>query len=297
MKRIIAADVGGTHVRVGVVDKDFALYDFEMIGTADMAKSGNFIDSFTSFLDSYSEGKGVDGFSVGFPSTIDKARRTLLSTPNIAGLNQVPIADILEQRLKKPICIEKDVNNLLLSDIERLSIDAGAVTLGFYIGTGLGNAIFLGDRPFHGAHGAAGELGHIPVHGKSEICNCGNIGCSENYASGKGLSRIRDEYFPETPLKDIFVKHGDENKITGFIEGLSQIIASEINILDPEFVIIGGGIAQMSGFPHKKLQNAIYEHARKPYPACGVIVYNSPGDQSSGVIGAGINGFRLLKNC
>jgi allose kinase len=265
-----------------------------MISTADVSRSGNFIDSFTSFLESYSEGKRADGFSVGFPSTIDKARRTLLSTPNVVGLDQVPVADILEQRLKKPVYIEKDVNNLLTSDIEQLSVDAGAVTLGFYIGTGLGNAIFLGGRPFHGAHGAAGELGHIPVHGKSEICNCGNIGCSENYVSGKGLNRIRDEYFPDTPLKDIFVKHGDESKITGFIEDLSRIIASEINILDPEFVIIGGGIAQMSGFPFKMLQNAVYEHVRKPYPACGVIVYNSPGDQSSGVIGAGINGLRSL---
>jgi allose kinase len=296
MKHIIAADVGGTYVRVGVVDQNYTLHDFKMTGTADMSKSGNFSDSISSYLKSYSEGKNVDGFSIGFPSIIDKARCTLLSTPNIPGLNQVPIVDILERRLKKPVCIEKDVNNLLISDIEQLSIDAGAITLGFYIGTGLGNAIFLGGRPFYGAHGATGEMGHIPMRGKNEVCNCGNIGCSENYASGKGLNRIRDEYFPDTPLKDIFVKHGKNSKIAEFIDDLSLIMASEINILDPEFVIIGGGIVQMSGFPYKKLQNAIYGHMRKPYPACGITIYNSLGNQSSGVVGAGITWFKSLGN-
>jgi allose kinase len=296
MKHIIAADVGGTYVRVGVVDQNYTAHNFEITRTADMSRSGNFIDSFSSFLESYSEGKSVDGFSIGFPSTIDKARHILLSTPNIPGLNQVPIADILERRLKKPVCIEKDVNNLLTSDIEQLSIDAGDVTLGFYIGTGLGNAIFLEGRPFYGAHGATGEMGHIPMRGKNDICNCGNIGCSENYVSGKGLRLIRDKYFPHTPLKDIFVKHGENSKIVEFIEDLSLIMASEINILDPKFVIIGGGIVRMSRFPYKKLQNAIYSHIRKPYPACGVTVYNSQGNQSSGVVGAGITGFKSLRN-
>ena len=294
MRHIIAADVGGTNIRVGVVDEHFALHDFQMVSTADMCASGSFINSFTSFLESYARDKNADGFSIGFPSTIDKGRRILLSTPNIPGLNQIPIADILEHHLKKPVCIEKDVNNLLISDMERLSIDSNSISLGFYIGTGLGNALFLGGRPYYGTHGAAGELGHIPMRGKTELCTCGNRGCSENYASGKGLHRIHHEHFPQTSLDDLFIKHGTDNTIIEFIDDLALIIASEINILDPEFVIIGGGIAQMNGFPYKSLQNGIYKYTRKPYPACGVIVYNSPGDQSSGVAGAGITGFKSL---
>ena len=293
MKKIIGVDVGGTHVRCGLVDESGALTAFEVKATANFMQQGGFLVNFADYLANFAQNHQNIGVSVGFPSTIDKQRRVLLSTPNIAGMDNVPAADILESCIKGLVLIDKDVNHLLICDMARFNLSSNLDILGFYIGTGLGNAVYLNGKLLYGANGAAGELGHIPFKGAKERCNCGNIGCSEIYASGKALQNIKDRYFPDTSLQDIFVRHTHHESIIEFMDNLAVTIAAEVNILDPDCIIIGGGVAQMKSFPFKILKERILGYARKPYPANSLIVYHSTGDQTDGVVGAAINGFRI----
>ena len=101
---ILGMDIGGTNVRAGLVDKEHNLYHFRIINTQSMRDGVNnksFVENLTDRIEAYigafEDRFEVVGISVGFPSTIDKTRRVVLSTPNIAGLNNVPIADILEK--------------------------------------------------------------------------------------------------------------------------------------------------------------------------------------------------------
>ena len=165
MSKIIGVDIGGTHVRAGLVDDSGSVLAFEMIPTGDLIKQGAFVEEFVCFLAEFMSKHQCMGLSVGFPSTIDKNRKVLLSTPNIPGIDGVPIVDILEKRLNCHVWLDKDVNHLLVYDINKLNLSSDKIILGFYIGTGLGNAIFLNGELLHGAHGAASELGIYRLRG------------------------------------------------------------------------------------------------------------------------------------
>ena len=99
---------------------------------------------------------GVCGVSLGFPSTIDRTRRHVLSTPNIPGLNDISVADFLEEKLQIPVFLERDVNLLLLHDLDRFGLLGEKTVIGIYFGTGIGNGIYINGRLLYGRNGVAG---------------------------------------------------------------------------------------------------------------------------------------------
>ena len=151
---IIGVDVGGTHTRIGLVDRTGLIVDFDIVSTVSMQEGGDFCDHFCSVLEEYLSRKReacpeakLCGISLGFPSTIDKDRRMLLSTPNISNMNNIPIVDAVSEKIQLPVFLEKDVNMLISYDINYFHIPDDCSAIACYFGTGLGNAIYLkGDR-------------------------------------------------------------------------------------------------------------------------------------------------------
>jgi allose kinase len=237
----------------------------------------------------------IRAISMGFPSTISSDRSTLLSTPNIEGLDNIPIVTVCEKVFHIPVFINRDVNMLLYHDINYFNIPRDEIILGFYIGTGLGNAIYINNEILLGKNGVAGELGHIPILGSKKKCSCGNEGCIEAIAAGRYLEELCQTKFEGTSIKDIYIKHGESEEIREQVEYLSIPIATEINIFDPHYIILGGGILQMEGFPMELLKEYIIKHSRKPYPAEGLTILYALTGQENGIIGAGIYGFRMLE--
>ena len=295
---ILSMDIGGTNVRAGLVDKERNLYHFRIINTQSMRDGVNnksFVDNLTDRIEAYigafEDRFEVVGISVGFPSTIDKTRRIVLSTPNIDGLDNVPIADILEKRLGIPAYVNRDVNMLFYRDLHQFHIGSDCIALGCYIGTGFGNAIYVKGEILLGKNGVAGELGHIPMLGLNAQCGCGNCSCIETRASGRYLEALVAKEFPDVSIGKVFTKYASHPRIEEFIEYLSLPIATEINIFDPDYVVLGGGILQMEDFPIDTLEKYIVRHSRKPYPAENLVLLYSEMAQENGVIGAGIYGF------
>ncbi|MFA9465241.1 MAG: allose kinase [Velocimicrobium sp.] len=294
---ILGIDVGGTNIRAGLVDQTFQLSEFVIESSNQIMDENHAIDKLVCFVEKYLENyrkeKNVVGISIGFPSTIDKSRKKVLSTPNIKGLNNVEVVDALEKKLGIKTYIDKDVNMLMLFDMFKGSIPDVGVTLGFYLGTGLGNAITIDGELLIGKNGAAAELGHIPSRGFKGNCGCGNSSCVELFASGKYLKYLCDTYFEGTFIGNIFKKYVNHPRIKKFIHDLAIPVATEINILDPDYIIIGGGLPQMEGFPKKEFEDAIHEFARKPYPEQDLKFSYSVPTQENGVIGAGIYGYKM----
>ena len=295
---ILGMDIGGTNVRAGLVDRENHLYHFRIINTQSMRDGVNgksFVENLTDRIEAYIRTHGdrfdVVGISAGFPSTIDKSRRVVPSTPNIEGLNDVPIADILEKRLGIPAYVNRDVNMLFYRDLHQFHIDNCCIALGCYIGTGFGNAVYVRGEILQGKNGAAGELGHIPIAGLKTRCGCGNESCAETIASGRYLEALAAEKFPDVPIGKVFTKYADHPLIQEFIEYLSLPVAAEINIFDPDYIVLGGGILQMEHFPVDALEKYIVRHSRKPYPAENLTLLYSEAAQENGVLGAGIYGF------
>lgn len=291
MTYVIGIDIGGTNLRIGAVSEDGQLHNFEKKSSRELVsddaveKLGKEIKQYIS---RYSLDNQVQAVAIGVPSIVSKDKSFVYSTPNLKGIENLDLGNLLSEYLHIPVFIDRDVNYLLLNDIQANKLDPGKdkTILGFYVGTGLGNAVYINGEIYVGKNGVAGELGHIPMYGIEEQCSCGNIGCSETRCSGLYLEKLVKEYFPDTFIEDVFVKHKDDPIIKEFVETLSIPIAAEINILDPHHVIIAGGVIFMKEFPKELLISEIKKRARKPYPEENLDFIFTEHTQQSGVLGS-----------
>ena len=286
----LGADIGGTNFRLGIVSQAREIVSFErkpseiLFGSA----AENLGREISAHIARNGYAERISAVAVGLPSLIDKSRSTVLSSPNLKGFDNLPLKNELEKILNVPVFIERDVNFLLQSDMEKLGLKNEKNVLGFYIGTGFGNSVFLGGKFYTGSNGAAGELGHIPILGNSLKCTCKNTGCAETVCSGKALEALAEKHFPKTDIRQVFKAHGNEPILKAFVHHLAVPIATEINILDPDVCIIGGGVIDMEGFPKEILFDAVHFYARKPYPEKSLRLLFTRHDQKSGVFGSGI---------
>lgn len=297
---VLGIDVGGTNFRIGLVEQNGKLYNFTIESSSILTQSDNPLQSFKkyikNYLQTYLNGKLI-AISVGFPATVSKDKNKIYSAPNLTGFNNINISEHLEEEFQVPVFLDRDVNYLLMYDIIVHNIPQKGVTVGFYIGTGFGNAIYINGEFLSGKNGVAGELGHIPVLHSKELCGCGNVGCIEIYASGKALYRIWELNFKDTEIDEIFMKYKDSPVLKDFIDAISIPIATEINILDPDNIIIGGGVVNMKGFPIDYFEECIFQHVRKPYPALNLKYIYSLNNKEAGVMGAAYYAFaRIQKN-
>lgn len=295
---IICLDIGGTNCRLGLVDREGTLRECRILSTEAMARQG-FVPALREQLAEYAAAHGecyaLRAVSMGFPATVDRTRRKVLSAPNIPGLpDDLPICQILEEALGLPVFLERDVNLLLYYDLRDLALPKNDTVIGVYFGTGIGNSIYLGGRFHNGANGVAGELGHIPRLGQETLCGCGNACCIEPLGGGRRLSELCETEFSGTEIKNIYLHHGSSESVRQQVEVMAAAVATEVNILDPDHVVLGGGLLQMEGFPREFFEERIRFHTRKPYPLNSLRLLYARPDQTSGIIGAGLHGWSKL---
>lgn len=289
-------DVGGTHVRMGLVSAQGRILRDALVATSSLSDGdrtpGRILDALETFLGA--DAPSVTALCMGFPSVVSKDRRTVIQTPNVPGLDRVPMADLAEARFPFAVFIEKDVNLLLRHDIESLGLGGRDPVLGFYIGTGLGNALWIGGRFFTGAMGASGELGHTPLRGNPALCSCGNVGCVEMIASGKALAAHVAREHPDCPIGEYFVRHGDSAFAKEFLSLLALPVATEMNILDPATAVLGGGVVRMQGFPRRAFAEEIRKRLRPPYPKESADLLFEEENRNAGVLGAALHARDML---
>jgi allose kinase len=286
---VIGIDIGGTNFRIGMVSQDGELHNFEKRSSSVLV-TGNAVETLKNQIDMYMETCGIRGqvaaIAIGIPSIVSKDKKIIYSTPNLKGFDNLNLTDPLKEYFQLPVFIDRDVNYLLQNDIKQLGLNPKSTILGFYVGTGFGNAVYLEGKFYTGKNGVAGELGHIPMYGVTRKCTCGNIGCSEVLCSGKYLEELTRKYFPDTDVCCVFNQHKDDPILKKYVTDLAIPIATEVNILDPDTIILAGGVIFMKDFPKDLLLKALYEHLRKPYPAQNLDIRFSKHTQQSGVMGS-----------
>lgn len=295
-KCIVGIDIGGTNFRIGAVGKEGETLLFRKVPVGNVIHSDDVLKDLAEYLkqDYFTAlcraGVVPAAVSMGFPATLDKERKIVLQAPNIPFMENLPVVEVLGKELGIPVVIDRDVCMALVYDREKYRIPECDVLAGCYFGTGIGNALQIFGRLLSGRNGTAGELGHIPADGSRELCGCGNIGCMENLAGGKYLAYLCREVFPDTDISDIFIKHGTNELVLQYIDRMAMTVASEINILDPDYVLIGGGVVSMKDFPKKLLFDRIFAHTRKPYPAQKLddILIFTEDEENKCVVGAAL---------
>ena len=281
MSSVIGIDIGGTNLRIGLVDESGNVSSFRKVRTKEVLRSYSVLVDLAEFIESYADGVKFDAVSAGFPATLNRERTRILQAPNLEYMENLPVTEYLSGRLGVPVFAERDVTMTLFYDVKKYALPVDGVITGIYFGTGIGNAIMIDGRPHLGRNGTAGELGHIPVDGHSEPCGCGLRGCMETLAGGKYLAKNYDS----SEIAEVFVKHADE--LGEFVSRMAASVAVEVNILDPDYVIVGGGVVNMKGFPVEEFHRKIIEHVRRPYPAENLRLIFAEDEPFKSVAGAG----------
>lgn len=263
---VAGADVGGTNIMVGLVDDDHTVVGRRKRPTPDGAKA--VIDTIVGMALDLDEPPAALG--VGVPGIVHDGR--VLALPNLDGWSpELSLVDELASRLEVPTAVENDAQVGVLGEWVAGAAQGVDNVLGVWMGTGVGAGLVLGGRPFSGAHGTAGEFGHVVVHPDGALCGCGRRGCVEAYAGRRmmvaSVQRLVDAG-RETSLFGIMADKGKGRPTSAVwrdaldaedavasevfeagLEALAIGLASAVNLLDPNLVVIGGGLAEKLGQP------------------------------------------------
>ncbi len=290
----LGVDMGATHTRLCVLDQGKTIIELTKIKTEKITSQG-LINGLIGFIDGVLEEHNlfVHRAVIGLPATISKDRKKVLSTPNLkvdkADFDKLTIA--LTEQYNCPIELERDVNLQLAYDTYHLNI-ADKSVLGFYLGSGFGFAIWLNNDTYVGAHGVAGELGHIPYGDANVTCGCGNSGCLESAVSGVRLKSEYDRQNADYAIEDFFSQEVNNNFIEQFIDSAAKAMAAAINLFDPDIILLGGGVMDMTGFPHSALRKKLDTHIRKPLPFDEITCLKATSSSFNGATGAALQAIR-----
>lgn len=149
---------------------------------------------------------------------------------------------------------------------------------------------------YWGKNGVASELGHLPVLLNEKKCSCGNVGCLETIVSGIALQALKADKYPDILIDNIFEEKKDEKEVDLFVRNMAKVIATEENLFDPDYILLGGGLPMMKGFPREKLESYAHEYTRKPYPEQNMEIVYARQDQKNGILGACLYGKKRLED-
>ncbi len=308
---IVGVDVGGTTTAAGVVTRDGDVVVDESAPTRGKAPADP-LAAISALIRKVSDEaarrmRSIDAIGVGVPGPVDAARgrvgEPVIHVPELEGR---PLADELTAEFGLPACVDNDVNALALGEW-MFGAGRGARSLVVLAaGTGFGAGVVLEGRLVRGAGGFGGELGHAPVRFDGPRCWCGGRGCLALYASGRGIvdsARARVAGHAQAPLlkaaggdpmgitaPGVFHAAAEGDSVAASVvdeacQALGAMIGIVVNGLNPEIIIVTGGVAQSLAPLEAKILRAAGEYAfARALAATRVTIV--PGDKRVSVRGA-----------
>jgi glucokinase len=257
--------VGGTNIEVGLVGDDNEVLDRRKVNTPDGGPEA-VVDAIAELVEDLDD--APDAVGVGIPGGIHEG--IILHVPNLENWeDDVALGDMLAERLQVPIALANDADIGLLGEWVAGAARGRRHVLGVWIGTGIGGSLILNGQPYRGSLGAAGELGHVVVRADGALCHCGRRGCVEAYAGRRSMADavrriteggrdsalfdIQEEEGKPRPTSKVWKRAFEEDDDVALqmfdeaVEALGVGIGSIINVLDPELVVVGGGMAEKLG--------------------------------------------------
>jgi predicted NBD/HSP70 family sugar kinase len=192
---------------------------------------------------------GSGPVGIGIPGALSRVTG-LVKNANSTWLIGRPLKQDLESALQREVRIENDANCFALSEATDGAGKGAAAVFGVILGTGVGGGIVVRGRVLTGANAIAGEWGHnpLPLPAAEDLplpaCYCGRAGCIETYLSGPGLARDHEQSTGQRRPPEEVVLH--EETMSRYVERLARALASVINVLDPDVIVLGGGMSNVA---------------------------------------------------
>jgi glucokinase len=302
LDQVFAVDLGGTYLRIALVDGSGKIHHQLKQRTPKGNSPEVIVDALAAAADKWtSDGRRIAAASIMVPGTVDNQNAVVVQAPNLPSLTNFPLKSVLEERFGWSVLLENDANAAAVGEMwlgaARGCRDVVSVTLG----TGVGGGVILDRELWRGAHGSAGEIGHTTVDPFSGLkCKCGNIGCLELFASATAIVRMTREDLPRFPQSVLngqeleaekvyrAGREGDELALSVFRRFgvyLGIGLANLINIIDPEIIVIAGGVVNGWGLFASHMQHEVNERAVRVTAQQVKIAAAQCGD-NAGLLGA-----------
>jgi fructokinase len=248
----IGIDLGGTKIEALALDASGREVFRKRVPTprGDYAATVSAVQSLVNEI-------GGGSVGIGIPGAMSQATG-LVKNANSTWLIGKPLKDDLEAALGRKVRLENDANCFALSEAVDGAGKGAAVVFGVILGTGVGGGVVVNGKVLTGANAIAGEWGHnpLPLPQPEDLplpqCYCGREGCIETYLSGPGLARDHERTTGKRLSPEEIVSLGDQS-LERYVMRLARALASVINVLDPDVIVLGGGMSNVdalySGVP------------------------------------------------
>jgi glucokinase len=313
MRYILGVDIGGTNLVVGAVTEDGMTVRglvSELTGAPDGpdAVIGRIVKMAQGTIATVRRdepGAEILGVGIGSPGPLDRKRGLVIFTPNLRWTN-MPLRERIGTALALPAALDNDANCAMLGEHWVGAAKGAQDAICFTLGTGIGGGIVVGGKLVHGASDAAGEIGHITIEVNGRRCGCGNDGCLEAYASGPAIARRAMEAIEAGAASDLVRRAGGsaaaitaqtvfeaaaagdglaDELVRDTARYLGVGIANMLNIMNPEVVVVCGGVTQAGDHLFVPLRREVARRAFKPaVEACRIVPGALHG--TAGVVGA-----------
>ena len=308
MNYYVGMDLGGTNTKIGLVDEAGNIIFTTIVKTDSKDGMEKTVERLSNILIEQIKGSNIDyndvkGVGMGVPGPVAN-ERIVKFWANFPWPREVDLAAEFEKNLNRKVKVDNDVNVITLGEMWKGGAQGYRNVLGLAIGTGIGGGVIADAKLVSGKNGAGGEVGHIKVKKEGKLCGCGQNGCWEAYASATGLVREANSRLTvnknnllyertqgrEVEAKDIFdaAKEGDKFSISLVdyeAEYIALGIGNLLNILDPEIVVIGGGVALAGEILFDRINEKLTKYAL-PSTLEGLKIVPAELGNDAGIIGA-----------
>jgi glucokinase len=302
----IGIDIGGTKIAGALVDAEGQIIKESRVPSPAQDAEA-LVDAVVGLIEELSEGHQVLGAGIAAAGFIDAQQSNIIYAPNINWRNE-PFKARLEAKLSIPVIIENDANAAGWAEYRYGAGKGYQHMVMLTIGTGVGGAVIVDGKMLRGGFGIAGELGHLRLVPNGLPCGCGQSGCLESYGSGTALLKsakaLADSGDPDgSKLRELQAATGQltgQEVYQAILESdpgalrllaelgdwLGQGVASLAAVLDPQIVVIGGGVSAAGDLLLEPIREAYLRHlpARGYRPELAVVAAELVND--AGVVGA-----------
>ena len=282
----IGIDLGGTKIEGVLVDEEFQVIERKRVPTNQNNGYESILETIQNLVSDLKKNNEKTSIGVCTPGALSK-ESGLIKNSNTQCLIGKDLKNDLEKILDQEISIENDANCFALAEA-RLGVAKNHDTVfGVIMGTGVGGGLVIDGKIHSGRTNIAGEWGHHCIKPNGNECYCGRKGCVETYISGPALEKRWNELTNQTISVSEIVKNSQEDAYktwkNEFLENFGLSMANVIDILDPDVIVLGGGLSNIS-FLYDEGKNLVYENVFSD-TVDTPILKNQLGD-SAGVFGA-----------
>jgi glucokinase len=310
---VIGVDIGGTKVAAGLVNEQGEIV-FQL--RKPMAAKGTAADGFAavkSAIDAVFEARpdarpDISRIGLCAPGPLDPIKGIIINPPNVPCWRNYPLVEEIQRAYGLPVCLENDAKAAALAEVRWGAGRGYRIVFYATLGTGIGTGMILDGKIYHGRTGAAGGGGHVSIDYRGPRCACGKLGCIEALAAGPAIAeRAREKLLASNPRESKLLRlaHEDVRAVTSEMVGeafaagdpiaiatledtadlLTVWIGNIIDLLEPEIIVIGGGVATMLAPFFGRINEKLPAWCVNPWPLEIPIVHaRYAGD--SGIAGA-----------